>query len=268
MIPEATLIISFYNKIRDLKLVFAGLERQSITNFEVIIADDGSREEVVREVKILTEKSRLNAYHIWHEDHGWRKNMILNQGLARSQGQQIIFIDGDCIPHRHFVKEHIINARSNLVLAGRRVYLGRIFSKKLTPAFVKEGKLESLTTHLFNQSWHAENSIYLPGPVRLLIPRKTRGVLGSNFSVTRKDLIDINGFDERYSYPSVGEDTDLEYRLLNNGAKIKSLKFLAIQYHIWHPKLSRKEGYDENLSYLKEVRKQKVTSTPYGIRKN
>ena len=49
--PEATVIGAFYNRIEYLKLVLAGFERQSLKNFEFIIADDGSGEEVVNEVK-------------------------------------------------------------------------------------------------------------------------------------------------------------------------------------------------------------------------
>jgi glycosyltransferase involved in cell wall biosynthesis len=50
---DLTLIISFYNRIDYLKLVFAGLEIQTFKNFEVIIADDGSDENVIKELNYL-----------------------------------------------------------------------------------------------------------------------------------------------------------------------------------------------------------------------
>ena len=71
---KASLILSFYNNLEYFKLVLAGLETQSEKDFEIIIADDGSSEEIVREIKFLVEKSRLKLIHIWHEDKGFRKN--------------------------------------------------------------------------------------------------------------------------------------------------------------------------------------------------
>jgi len=47
---EASVIISFYNKIDALKLVLSGFARQSMKNFELVIADDGSNSSVVNEL--------------------------------------------------------------------------------------------------------------------------------------------------------------------------------------------------------------------------
>src|SRR5665647_325671 len=102
-----SLIISFYNRIDFLKLIFAGLEQQSFRDFEVIIADDGSRSEIVEEVKLMIGSASFPVKHIWQEDNGWQKNTILNKAIVASEAPYIIFIDGDCIPHRRFIEEHL-----------------------------------------------------------------------------------------------------------------------------------------------------------------
>jgi GT2 family glycosyltransferase len=57
---------------------------------------------------------------------------------------------------------------------------------------------------------------------------------GCNFSALRSDFEAINGFDE--DYQGYGrEDTDVEIRLRNLGLELKSLKGLALQFHLWHP---------------------------------
>ena len=71
--------------------------------------------------------------------------------------------------------------------------------------------------------------------VRKLLLRNVSGMLGSNFSAAKKDLVAINGFDELYDGPGCGEDSDVQYRLSLIGVTGKSLRNLAIQYHIWHP---------------------------------
>ena len=50
----------------------------------------------------------------------------------------------------------------------------------------------------------------------------------------RSDLEKINGFDEDYNRTGVGEDQDIEWRLLVSGVKLRSLIFRAVQYHLSH----------------------------------
>ena len=65
---SVSVIISFYNKIEVLKLLLAGFDRQSFEDFEVIIADDGSKEEVVAEINQLKSVYSFELKHEWHPD--------------------------------------------------------------------------------------------------------------------------------------------------------------------------------------------------------
>jgi len=271
--PEVSLIISFYNDIYWLKLILAGLERQSFTNFEVIIADDGSRPEIVREIEAVSASANFPVTEIWHEDVGWRKNIILNKAIIASSGDYLIFIDGDCIPHRHFIREHYLNRQKKTILAGRRVNLSSRVSAKLTPALVRKGKLEkgllfSLFLHkmLFKDGSHAENGVYLGNTwlKKKLNNKKKKGILGSNFSMYKEDMIALNGFDERYVLPAVGEDTDVNHRAIFAGYEIRTLKHLAIQYHKYHEKLERSS---KNTEILEMNIAERKGYTKYGIRK-
>ena len=93
---KASLIISFYKKFDFLQPVIDSLEIQTENDFEVIISDDGSPENVVNEVKERLVKSQLNFQYVWHDDKGWRKNKILNKSVVKSKSDFLIFIDGDC----------------------------------------------------------------------------------------------------------------------------------------------------------------------------
>ncbi len=112
--PKATVIAAFYKKINYLRLVLAGFERQTEQNFELIIADDGSQEEVVNEIKKISANQSFSIKHIWHEDKGFRKNKILNKAITESESDYLIFIDADCIPHRGFVDGHLNYAQKNI----------------------------------------------------------------------------------------------------------------------------------------------------------
>ncbi|MBU8892028.1 MAG: glycosyltransferase [Bacteroidales bacterium] len=269
--PRASVIISVYNNFKFLELVLAGFERQTNKNFEILLADDGSEEEFIKKTQYYINHSSLNIRHVWHEDKGWRKNAILNNAIQTAGSDYLIFIDGDCIPHKNFAHEHLLNRDHNTILAGRRSNLSQFISDKLTFKNVKNGILERgfALTGLFLKSivggTHLENAVYFKSNfIRKRINKKDKGVLGSNFSLYKSDILEINGFDERYLKPAVGEDTDLEYRLRNAGKKVKSIKHLAIQYHLFHKKLERDKA---NLEYLNQVIENKTTYTPYGINK-
>lgn len=268
---KLSLIISFYNRFDYLKFVFSGLEIQSFKNFEVIIADDGSNETIVNELKSFVKKFNFPVKHIWQEDRGFRKNKILNRAILESESDYLVFIDGDCIPHSEFLKEHYINREEKVCLTGRRVNLSKKITNKLNENLVRDKFLERNSLLLFidsilGETVDFEKGIYFRSKfLRRYFNKKKRGILGCNFSIHKKDILDVNGFDERYIYPSIGEDSDLQFRLELIGVKIKSLNNMAIQYHLYHKLQERRE---ENLRLLEEVKKSNVAFTPYGIKKS
>ena len=266
---KASIIISFYNKIEWLKLVLDGLERQSEKEFEVLIADDGSHAKVIKKLHAIIPLYSFKIKHVWHQDMGWQKNIILNAAVVTAKSEYLIFIDGDCIPHQHFVAEHLKNQSPQTALAGRRVHLSPAVTLVLTSKKIQKGYLEKRGfVKLYwdkirgNGGVHLENGFYAPTWLRSFINKKDKGIVGSNFSLYKSDLLAINGFDERYLAPAVGEDTDVELRLRNNGIRVKSIKHLAIQYHLYHRSLHRPS---ENLTILEDNKKAQISYTPYGI---
>ncbi len=268
--PKASLILAFYNRIDYLKLVLAGLERQTIKDFEVIIADDGSYPEAVEEIEKISRQFDFPLIHLWHKDTGFRKNLILNKAVTSAKSEYLIFMDADCVPHSEFVKEHLLHKGPDRCLTGRRVNLSEKITSMLTPANIKEGFLEKnllllIDDGLFGKSFDIEKGIYFQSEfLRTYFNKKKRGILGCNFSVHTADLLKINGFDERYKAPSIGEDTDVEYRLSLCGVSIKSLNNIAVQYHLYHKLQERPE---ENLALFRETQIKNIFFTGYGIKK-
>ena len=234
----------------------------------LVIADDGSKEEVVKEIENIASNYSFRTKHIWHPDKGFRKNKILNRAILASSSDYLIFIDADCVPHSKFVEEHINEKLDNVVLTGRRVNLSQKLTNLLTEENIKEGFLESnqlrmIEDAIFGKSNYVEKGFYFENKyLRNIFNKKSRGLLGCNFSLCKKDMLAINGFDERYEAPSIGEDSDVQFRLELNGVKIKSLNHIAIQYHLYH---KLQERLQKNLDLFEEVKKSRLAFTPLGL---
>ena len=274
MTYPVSLIISFYNKIDLLKLIFAALERQTFQNFEVVIADDGSGPEVVEEIQKIQANYFFLIKHIWHEDNGWQKNIILNKAIQAAEGEYLIFIDGDCIPQKRFVEEHVENRIAGKIISGRRVLLTKNISKNLTETKIKNGYMDCLVgfplfyeTVFKGKYTRMENMVRIRNKFirRLFIKEKMRSFLGCNFSVWKSDILTVNGFDERFIYPGTGEDMDLEERLKRVGVLPVSKKHLVTLFHYYHVHFDT--NHEPNKVLYEENNRNKVTFTPFGITK-
>jgi len=241
-VPHISLIIAVYNKPEVLRLVLTACARQSFRPFEILIADDGSGPAVRNVVDTARSASGRSITHLWHEDRGWRKNVILNAAVRAARGEYLVFIDGDCIPAGDFLLDHWHEREARRVLLGRRVETSERWSRALTVERIASGEFEKLTwaelrDGLAGRSLRVEDGIRMRSRlVRRMLLRNVTGMLGSNFSVARSDLAAINGFDELYDGPGCGEDSDVQFRLSLAGITGKSLRNLAIQYHVWHPR--------------------------------
>lgn len=237
--PRLTLIIAVYQNARALELILAALDRQSFKDFEVIIADDGSGKTIADVVNNAKRSLHFRIKHLWHADKGWRKNRMLNYAIDESSADYLVFIDGDCIPAKHFLYDHINNREKEKALLGRRVEHGKRWAEALTVDMITSGMFERYTISdlidaIKGVSVRLEHGIRITNPMLRKITQPRSGVLGCNFSIDKEHLLEVNGFDESYVGPGVGEDTDILYRLQLIGITGKSLRNLAIQYHLWH----------------------------------
>lgn len=260
MQKKISIIATTYNQSTDLGLYLKSLVSQTFADFELMIADDGSREDtrqVVDSFRAAHFGDRLK--HVWHEDLGYRKCKILNSAIRASKGELLIFTDSDLILHPRFVEDHLSRSEPNTVFMGKRVDLNASVSdwirqnedQLFTPRFyyeiVKSAYLGSNPTKGVKRAFRMESPFW----VRVFRTKNVPDLLGSNFSIDRELLYRVNGFDEA-SELYWGEDGDLFVRLRNSGAKILGQKSFAVQYHLWHPLRSPQKDAEANYRKLLE----------------
>ena len=225
-----SLIISFYKRLDFLELIFQSLDKQSYRNFEVIIAEDNNDPQTVEFINKARIIKTYGIQHVSHEDIGFRKTRILNTAVKTARGEQIVFIDGDCILQKHFMKEYSKAITDSHFCYGRRVFC----SKKHTDILLKSEsikKVNIILTFLYGgKSMGA--GLYLP--FKKNIDKQRRRILGCNWGIMKKNILAVNGFDEDYIRAGVGEDFDIDWRLKKQGLKVRSVKGKAIVYHLYH----------------------------------
>lgn len=245
---ELTIIISYYKALDNLQLILKSLNRQSSMSFEVIISEDDNNQETIEYLEKVKTNFNFQIKHLNQAtDDGFRKNAMLNKAITHSNAEKIAFIDGDCIPHRHFVKQYILNIDSRSFCVGRSVML----DEKTTLSIKKNQSLEELNYFalLFSKSTKIKEGLYFP---LLSLTFKSKGLVGRNWGCGKTALIEINGFDEDYVQAGVGEDVDIEWRLLAHGLSRKSIKNKAIVYHLYHHRWYTADNEIYNYSLMRK----------------
>ncbi len=225
-----SLIISFYKRLDFLELIFQSLDKQSFENFEVIIAEDNDDPQTVEFINKARLNHRYSIQHVSQEDSGFRKTRILNSAVKISNGEQIVFIDGDCILHKHFMKEYSQGITDHQFSYGRRVFC----SKKHTEIVLKSKSVKTINIlmALIYGGKSLGAGLYLP--FKKNTDKQYRRILGCNWGIMKKNILSVNGFDEDYNRAGVGEDFDIDWRLKKQGLKVRSMKGKAIVYHLYH----------------------------------
>ncbi len=236
-----SLVIAVYNSAAYLEFILTSLERQSMDAFEVIVADDGSGPEIGALIERMKSSVRYPIMHLWQDDSGFRKNVMLNKAIAAARTDYLIFIDGDCLPHREFLRDHSTHRAKDAILCGRRVNLSRQLTERISLDLIRSGAYDRLSfpmlvDGLLARSSNIEDGVRITNHlIRTLLHRNEARILGCNFSVEKSLLEKINGFNEDYRAPGIGEDTDIAFRLSLIGVRLIPLRYLAILYHLYHP---------------------------------
>lgn len=234
---QAAVIVTTYNRPRALQEVLRGLNRQTCPPAQVAVADDGSGPETVALVERATAAAPYPLKHVWQEDHGFRAARIRNRAIEVCDQEYIILLDGDCIPGRHFVDDHLRLAGAGRFFQGKRILVG----SRLSPRFTAEDAnspwklvFQILRGQLGN--WH--HLVRVPF-VKAFHTRRLGGVRSCNMGLFRKDLAAVNGFNQ--DFEGWGrEDTELVVRLYRLGLKRMEHPFMAACFHLWHPEHDRR----------------------------
>lgn len=227
---KISVVTTVYKQLDNLYLILLGLDKQVFKDFELVVAEDDDATETKQFLEKVRHEFNFPIKHVFQKDEGFLRTKILNKAIQAASGEYMVFLDGDCIPHKLFLGSYDRYLNHSTICFGRRVYLNENFSKKLNKT--KDISLLTPFNILLNCS-HLENAFYWfwDHPEE----NSERKIVGCNWGCSKQSLFDINGFDEDY----VGwgcEDKDTDWRLrVSNKYTFLNIKHKAIIYHLYHP---------------------------------
>jgi glycosyltransferase involved in cell wall biosynthesis len=267
--PVASVVFTTYNQPDWLEKVLVGFGAQDRTDFEVLVADDGSGEETRQRIEALAPKLPVPVRHLWQADEGFRKCEALNMAIGAAAADYLVFTDGDCIPRADFVSTHLRLREHGRFLSGGYHKLPMATSRAIDFDDIRSQRC-------FDAGWlRAHGMPRSHRDVKLTAGPAMRRVLdavsparaswnGHNASGWKRDVLAINGFDERMRYG--GQDREFGERLENAGIRGKRIRYRAIVVHLDH-----KRGYatEESIAFNRALRAETRASgrswTEHGI---
>lgn len=206
---ETSVIIPVRNQKETLLAALNSLKKQIRRPrvFEIVICDDDSTDGTGDVVKRLRFPIFFK-YFINKPALGRAANR--DQGVARSVGKRIIFIDGDMVPDNNFIFNMVKENDSDYVKLGR-----------VLPS--PKEKLTGIEEYLYSRGRYVfdEDGIDIPG----------RFFTSNNFCIDRDMYKQIGGFDTKFTGWG-GEDIDFGLRLEKAGIPIKNcVKAITHHYH-------------------------------------
>jgi len=266
---QVSVLLSTYEQPSHLELALRGYARQTHSDFEVVVADDGSGPETARVVRRAVEEG-LEVRHVWHPDRGFRKTEALNRAIVTASGAYLIFSDGDCIPRDDFVAVHMTLAEPDRFLSGGYLKLPESVTRTVNETAIDTGQV-------FDPSWLRRKG-YRPGHRTLRLTRSpmlaraldaitpTRPTWnGHSASTSKEHLLRVNGFDLDMGWG--GLDRAVGERLENAGVRGKQIRHRAVCVHLHHER-----AYEDlrttiaNRAIRDRIRRQRETRAPHGLR--
>ncbi len=215
-----SLIIPVFNNSKDeLDQVIKALENQEYKKFEVLLIDDGSKEECAQLIDSLCRISRLNiqVFHIKHRGVSYARNY----GIIHSKGEYIGFVDADdyVFPNMLDDAARVLEEKEYHVIYGLIKYQKNgEFIQQSTKAELKYKQINTcLKYKLYNHMFNGEQKEFITqfgyigrGPVAKFIKRQ----------FCLQNLFDVS--------LEFGEDEEWNLRILSQDIQA------AIVYSTWY----------------------------------
>lgn len=252
---DIAVIVSTFERPGHLERCLASLaaQRGVRSRFEVVVTDDGSRDETLGMLAAAVRRMPFPLTFTTHAHDGFRLARCRNEGVAASTAPYLLFTDGDCVLPPDHLAIHLRARRPRRVIAGDCIRLDASGTAMVDVASLQAGRFPRRLPgrELFRLRLKGLRAKAYEACRTSMRPRLS----GNNIGIWRSDYEQVNGFDEQY----VGwgfEDRDLQHRLERIGVRVSSILLRTAPVHLWHPPaatFARNGVGTHNLDYFASI---------------
>lgn len=175
---KVSVVIPAYNEEKDILACLESLMKQSYKNLEVIIVDDGSKDNTRKIVKSFGDRHK-NVFLIKNNHQG--PGASRNLGAKKSKGEILVFVDADMTFDENYIK--------NLV----RPF--QLYKDIIGTTHSYEVAIN--TDNLWSNLWGKER-VKHKSQKNVKKPKFLKGHIFR--AIDKKKFLDLGGFDPRYGY--------------------------------------------------------------------
>ncbi|MDP2926747.1 MAG: glycosyltransferase [bacterium] len=213
---SASVIIISYNNSHNLEECLRSLIEQdydrSLADVEIIVVDSGSTDNSVEILKKYRDRIKVIPKPIkFSSFHHLAPAIARNIGAQNTNGEILVFTDGDCIPPKSWVKsmfESFDEFDVDCIIGNREPDVGQgigTFIKRYDFILYSEKFLVN-EAFVFDKETIEKNKKFMP-------------LAGNNFALKKTVWNEIGGMKECFKNPT-GEDVMLESEIIKRGYKI------------------------------------------------
>ncbi|NIF82446.1 glycosyltransferase [Comamonas sp. Tr-654] len=267
-----SIVVPTFNRTNILDITLACLVNQETKYaFEVIVADDGSKEDISEVVRRY--ESLLDIKYVRQKDYGYQLCAVRNLGLRTGKYDFVAILDCDMAPNIKWVESYmsLLVDNDDVALIGPRKYVD---TSHLSAEDIRGNKslIERLPEVRTNNSVAGKTQADMSVDWRLEHFRATedlrlcdtpfRFFSGGNVAFARKWLERAGWFDEEFTHWG-GEDNEFGYRLYREGCFFRAV-WGGMAYHQEPPGKENETDRAEGKKITINIVKEKV---PYFYRK-
>lgn len=245
---EVSVIVPVYNACDNIEDTLNHIICQNFDDFELIIIDDGSKDDSVKIIKKLMDKSTVNYKLIEQENLG--SSAARNNGLANSNGKYVVFVDDDDL----IGENHLKNLYSSII------------NQNTSFAFTEMFKISKEFEYLSSNNVYASLKDKVKISTGDLIKQELLMRIPFSFAQIMYDKSIIDKFNIKFNEKiTYGEDTDFALRSLINGKDV-GLTNKPSYFYLQHDSLTSKSFLnrfdfvfvlEELADYYKEINESK-----------
>ncbi len=131
--PEVSVVVPAYNVEKYIADALSSLERQSFSNFEVLVVDDGSSDRTPEIIKSFSDRD--SRFKLLQKPNGGLSS-ARNYGIRHAKSEYIALLDGDDIYGSEKLANHVTRLRSSPQI-GIVYSASQAISDDGTPTFIR-----------------------------------------------------------------------------------------------------------------------------------